>query len=154
VTGKLNVRFIGVELYFEDLKKGMRFYGERFGFRILDEESGHYARYDTLPAFICLERKGSETYPSLDNAVLFLEVPNLLEAVESIGRDLILEMKPAGEGKRRPWAALHDPEGYNIVLLEPQRIQLLPNTGAARATSACLFRDWGSYWRSWIQSQW
>jgi hypothetical protein len=45
-------------------------------------------------------------------------VPNLLEAGDAIGRDLILEMRPAGEGKRRPWAALHDPERYNIVLVE------------------------------------
>lgn len=42
----------------------------------------------------------------------------MLEAVDSIGRDLILAMKLAGERNRRPWAALHDPEGYNIVLLE------------------------------------
>jgi predicted enzyme related to lactoylglutathione lyase len=115
---KLNARFIGIELYFDDLEKGKRFYGETLGFPIRDEEPGHYARYDTQPAFVCLERKGSEPYPSRDKAVLFLEVPDLLQAVDSIGRHLVLEMKPAGEGNRRPWAVLHDPEGYNVVLLQ------------------------------------
>jgi hypothetical protein len=42
----------------------------------------------------------------------------LLEAVDSVGRNQIIEMKSAGEANRRPWAALHDPEGYNIILLE------------------------------------
>jgi len=88
----LNARFIGIELHFDDLQKGKRFYGETLGFRVRDGVPGRYARYDTEPAFVCLERKGSEPYPSRDKAVLFLEVPDLLQAVESIGRHLVLEM--------------------------------------------------------------
>jgi predicted enzyme related to lactoylglutathione lyase len=114
----LNAHFVGIELYFDNLEEGKRFYGYTLGFPLLDEAPGHYARYDTHPSFICLERKGSEPYPSRDKAVIFLEVPNLLDAVDSIGRHRIIEMKPQGEGKRRPWAVFHDPEGYNIVLLE------------------------------------
>jgi hypothetical protein len=68
--------------------------------------------------FLCLERKGAESYPSRDKAVVFLEVPNLADAVRCIGEEKILEMKPHGEGHRRAWAVLHDPEGYNVVLLE------------------------------------
>jgi catechol-2,3-dioxygenase len=64
MAAKLSARFIGIELYFEDLEQGKRFYGETLGFRILDQQQGHYARYDTRPTFVCLERKGFESYPS------------------------------------------------------------------------------------------
>jgi predicted enzyme related to lactoylglutathione lyase len=115
---KLDARLIGVELYFDDLQQGKRFYGESLALDLLDEEAGHHARFNAGQAFICLERKGSESYPSRDKAVVFFEVPNLADAVRCIGEERILEMKPRGEGRGRPWAVLHDPEGYNIVLLE------------------------------------
>lgn len=50
--------------------------------------------------------------------MIFLEVPNLVEAVNAVGKERIVEMKPQGEPARQPWAVLHDPEGYNIVLVE------------------------------------
>lgn len=115
---KLNARLIGIELYFDDLESGKRFYGDTLGFRVLDEQRGHYARYDTEPAFVCLERKGSESYPSRDKAVVFLEVPDVVAAVDAIGRSHVVELHEGGEGSRRPWAALHDPEGHNIVLVQ------------------------------------
>ena len=115
---KLNARLIGVELYFDDLQRGKRFYDETLGLELLDEEAGHHARFNAGQTFVCLERKGSESYPSRDKAVIFLEVPNLADAVRCIGEERILEMKPQGEGRRRSWAVLHDPEGHNIVLLE------------------------------------
>jgi len=120
MTGKneLDVRLIGVELYFDDLQQGKRFYGETLGLDLWDEDPGHHARFHAGQAFVCLERKGSESYPSRDKAVIFLEVPTLAEAVRRIGEERIIEMKPHSEGGRRPWAVLHDPEGYNIVLLE------------------------------------
>lgn len=92
----LNARFIGMELYFDDLEVSKRFYSDTLHFPVLDEEPGHYTRFDTKPAFICLERKGSEPYPSRDKAVVFLEVSNLLEAVDAVGRHRIVEMKSQG----------------------------------------------------------
>ena len=115
---KLNARLVGIELYFDDLEKGKRFYGDTLGFRVLNEQQGRYARYDTTPAFVCLERKGSESYPSRDKAVVFLEVPDVVAAIDAIGRTHVVEMHAAGDGTQRPWAALHDPEGHNIVLVE------------------------------------
>lgn len=114
----LNARLIGVELYFGDLQLGKRFYSEALGLELLDEEEGHHVRFGADGGFVCLERKGSEPYPSSDKAVVFLEVPNLADAVGLIGGEKIVATKPHGEGGRRPWAALHDPEGYNIVLVE------------------------------------
>jgi predicted enzyme related to lactoylglutathione lyase len=118
VPPKLNARLIGIELYFDDLETGKRFYSETLGFRVRDEHQGRYARYDTQPAFVCLERKGSESYPSRDKAVIFLEVPDVVAAVDAIGRSHVVEMHAGGAGNRRPWAALHDPEGHNIVLVQ------------------------------------
>lgn len=69
-------------------------------------------------SFVCLERKGSESYPSRDKAVIFLEVPSLAQALRCIGEEKPVAVHQGGEDSRQPWAALHDPEGYNIVLLE------------------------------------
>jgi predicted enzyme related to lactoylglutathione lyase len=115
---RINGRLVGVELYFDDLPQGKQFYGGTLGLDLLDEQDGHYARFNAGEMFVCLERKHSESYPSLDKAVIFLEVPDLAAAVACVGKEKIVAMEPDGEGQRRPWAALHDPEGYNIVLLE------------------------------------
>ena len=115
---KLNAHFIGVELYYDDLKRGKQFYTNVLGLKLLDEEEGRYARFDAGESFVCLERKGTETYPSHDKAVVFLEVSNLAAAIRCLGEEMIVATKPIGDGRRRPWAALHDPEGYNIVLVE------------------------------------
>ena len=115
---KINARLIGVELYSDDLQQGKQFYSTVLGLELLDEEEGHHARFNAGESFVCLERRGTEFYPSRDKAVVFLEVASLADAVRSIGEEKIVAMKPLGEGRRRPWAALHDPEGYNIVLVE------------------------------------
>jgi predicted enzyme related to lactoylglutathione lyase len=102
----------GVELYFEDLDKARSFYRDVLDLKIADEDEGHYIKFETQAGFVCLERKGSESYPSRDKAVLFFEAGNLQAAVERIGREHVLQ---EGSG----WAVLHDPEGHNILLLQP-----------------------------------
>lgn len=115
---KLDARLLGVELYFDDLQKGRSFYQDTLGLDLMDETAGHYARFNAGQAFLCVERKGSESYPSRDKAVIFLEVPDLAAAVEHIGRERIVELHLQGESDRQPWAVLHDPEGYNVLLLQ------------------------------------
>jgi predicted enzyme related to lactoylglutathione lyase len=117
-SNQFNARLIGVEFYFDDLQQGKQFYGNELKLELLDEEQGHYARFGAGQNFVCLERKGSESYPSRDKAVVFLEVSNLADAVRSVGEERIVALKSLPEGRGRPWAALHDPEGYNIVLIE------------------------------------
>lgn len=117
----LKARIVGIELYFDDLEHGKQFYGGKLGLELLDEQPGHHARFDGSETFICLERKGAESYPSLDKAVVFLEVANVAEAVRCIDQGKIVQMQPAGED-RAAWVVLHDPEGYNIVLLEAPSI--------------------------------
>lgn len=104
-------RFIGVELYFDDLSAATNFYSKTLGLAVADEEAGHYAKFSSGAGFVCLERKGVESYPSRDKAVLFFEVPDLQAA---IGKDRIVQVESA-------WAVLHDPEGHNILLLEKAR---------------------------------
>ena len=104
-------RFTGVELYFEDLDRAREFYQAILGLQIADEERGRYTKLDCGPAFVCLERKGLETYPSRDKAVLFFEIADLEAAVASTGPQRFIH-RAAG------WAVLHDPEGHNILLIE------------------------------------
>ncbi len=111
-------RLAGVELYFDDLDAAKRFYRDLLGLKISDESAGHHAQFDADAGFICLERKGSESYPSRDKAVIFLEVPDLRASVETIGRNRFVQYEPDGGGGRTPWAVLHDPEGHNVLLLE------------------------------------
>lgn len=107
----LSARFVGVELYFDDLERAKKFYRETLGLEISDEQAGHHAKFDSGAGFICLERKGAENYPSSDKAVLFFEVPNLENAIAAIGAGKLVHAEPA-------WAVLHDPEGHNVVLLQ------------------------------------
>ena len=103
--------FAGVELYFEDLENAKRFYTGVLGLEITEEQSGHFAKFDSGSGFICLERKGAESYPSSDKAVLFFQVDDLPATIATIGKELFVQVEPA-------WAVLHDPEGHNILLLQ------------------------------------
>lgn len=110
-------KLAGVELYFEDLETAKRFYRDVLGLPIAEEAPGHFAKFAAGAGFVCLERKGSEAYPSRDKAVLFFEVLDLEAKIAGIGRQRIVQSQPAGGG-RPAWAVLHDPEGHNILLLE------------------------------------
>ena len=114
---KVNARLAGVELYFDDLPAAKQFYAEVLGLPVQEEAAGHHVQLDGRSTFLCLEAKGGEDYPSLDKAVIFLEVPNLRDAIEVIGENRIVKQQPSSEG-RLAWAVLHDPEGHNILLLE------------------------------------
>ncbi len=74
---RISARFVGVELYFDDLDTAKRFYEETLGLHRSEEEAGHHARFDSGNEFVCLERKGAESYPSKDKAALFFEVVRL-----------------------------------------------------------------------------
>jgi len=108
---KPELKFVGVELYFEHLGEARRFYTETLGLRISEEQSGHHAKFDSDAGFVCLERKGSEPYPSQDKAVLFFEVAHLAATIASIGREQFLQVETN-------WAVMHDPEGHNVLLLQ------------------------------------
>lgn len=108
---KLEARFLGVELYFDNLERAKTFYHETLQLEISDEEPGHHAKFDSGTGFVCLERKGSESYPSKDKAVLFFEVPDLKQAINAISENRLVQSE-------KTWAVLHDPEGHNIILLQ------------------------------------
>lgn len=113
----LKLRMAGVELYFDNLDRAKKFYVETLGLRVTGEMAGHHVQFDGGSAFICLECKGAENYPSRDKAVLFFEVPDVARAIESLGRERIVGSDLGGK-TREKWAVLHDPEGHNILLLE------------------------------------
>ncbi len=117
---KGTVRFAGVELYYDDLERAKTFYRDVLGVHLTEESPGAFAKFDSGSAFVCLERKGLDAYPSQDKAVVFLEVDDLRKAIEEIGSGRILQSE-LDSAKRQPYAVLHDPEGYNVVLLEEQR---------------------------------
>jgi predicted enzyme related to lactoylglutathione lyase len=116
------LRMAGVEFYFDDLARAKDFYSKALGLSVKNEGAGHFVQFDAGSGFVCLERKGSENYPSQDKAVLFFEVSDLEAAVESLGRDRIVRYEAQGGAGRSPWAVLYDTEGHNILLLQaPKR---------------------------------
>jgi predicted enzyme related to lactoylglutathione lyase len=115
-------RFVGFELYFEDLEGAREFYRDTLGLHLSEEMAGHHAKFDSPYGFLCLERKGSESYPSQDKAVVFLEVSDLQSTVEKIGRDRFLQIEPKEGGGHPPWAVLQDPEGHNVLILEKREM--------------------------------
>jgi predicted enzyme related to lactoylglutathione lyase len=104
-------QFAGVELYFDDLDRAKKFYAEVLGLRLSEGQAGHFAKFDGGAGFICLERKGSESYPSAHKAVLFFEVPDLQAAITEIGRSRLVRAETE-------WAVLRDPEDHNVLLLQ------------------------------------
>ena len=108
---KIAAKFVGVELYFSDLKRARGFYAEVLGLQVADEDQTRYAKFGGGAGFVCLERKGSESYPSQDKAVLFFEVPDLEGAVQAVGEGRFVQREDT-------WAVLHDPEGHNVLLLQ------------------------------------
>jgi predicted enzyme related to lactoylglutathione lyase len=114
------LRMAGVELYFDDLDRARKFYCETLGLRVTDEAAGNFVQFDAGSGFLCLERKGSENYPSQDKAVLFFKVANLARAIDALGRDRIVGSDLTGKTRPR-WAVVHDPEGHNILLLESRK---------------------------------
>jgi predicted enzyme related to lactoylglutathione lyase len=115
---KPNLHLTGVELYFDDLPRAKKFYRNTLGLELAAESNGNFAQFDAGGSFVCVERKGSENYPSLDKAVLFFEVPDLAATVDLLGHDRILRYAPAVQSGRPSWAVLHDTEGHNILLIE------------------------------------
>lgn len=111
IMKEISARLVGVELYFGDLGRARSFYAETLGLKVSDEREAHYAKFDGATGFLCLERKGSESYPSRDKAVLFFQVPDLDAAISTLGQDRIVQSAPG-------WAVLHDPEGHNVLLLQ------------------------------------
>lgn len=111
---KARLRFVGVELYFEDLPRAKKFYTETLGLELSQDEPEHHAKFDSRAGFICLEGKGVELYPSQDKAVLFFEVADLSSALEAIGKEKVIQTQAN-------WAVLHDPEGHNVLLLQESR---------------------------------
>jgi predicted enzyme related to lactoylglutathione lyase len=118
--GRISARLVGVELYFDDMDQAKTFYGETLGLEVSDEERGHYAKFDGGGSFVCLERKGSESYPSRDKAVLFFEVPDLTGAITTIGQHRFVRVESQ-------WAVLHDPEGHNVLILQAGSSEPSPN---------------------------
>ena len=113
-------RVVGFELYFENLEEARRFYRDTLGLALSEEQPGRYVKFKGTAGFLCLERKGSERYPSRDKAVVFVEVANLRAVLNALSPERILQFHPSGAG-RPPWAVLHDPEGHNVILLEARR---------------------------------
>ena len=108
---EISARLAGVELYFDDLERARSFYTGTLGLQVSDEQEGRFTKFDGGAGFLCLERKGSESYPSRDKAVLFFQVPDLDAAIHGIGQDRIVQSEPG-------WAVLHDPEGHSVLLLQ------------------------------------
>jgi predicted enzyme related to lactoylglutathione lyase len=104
-------KFVGVELYFDNLENAKRFYSDVLGLKISDEQPGHHVKFDSANGFICCECKGAESYPSRDKAVLFFEVDDVAATVKTLGRERFLQVEPT-------WAVMHDPEGHNVLLLQ------------------------------------
>ena len=106
-----SAQLVGVELYFDDLDRARSFYAETLGLKVVHAQHGHFVQFDGGAGFLCLERKGAESYPSRDKAVLFFQVPDLGAAITAIGEDRIVQAEPG-------WAVVHDPEGHNVLLLQ------------------------------------
>jgi catechol 2,3-dioxygenase-like lactoylglutathione lyase family enzyme len=112
---RLELRLLGMELYFDDLPRARDFFQGVLGLPLEEEQPGHHAKFAPQGGFLCLERKGIENYPSQDKAVVFLEVADLRSFVACVGKERFVRVE---FGATPPWAVLHDPESHNVVCIE------------------------------------
>ncbi len=112
----MNPRLLGFELYFDDLEGSTKFYREVLGLELVEEHPGHHAKFGGDGGFLCLERKGVESYPSLDKAVVFLEVDDLAGKIAALGPAIL--QTGLDKSSHPSWAVLRDPEGHNVVLIQ------------------------------------
>ena len=110
-------RIVGFEIYFDRLSPAKEFYRDVLGLPLTEDVPAHHAKFDTSNVFLCLERKGAESYPSADKAVVFIEVGDLGALIHKLG-DRILQTGSRTSGEAPTWAVLHDPEGHNVVLMQ------------------------------------
>lgn len=112
-----SLKLIGVELYSDDLKRSRAFYSDVLHLPLVDEDPARFARFAPAGAFLCVETKGAEAYPSQDKAVVFLETPDLSGAVEHIGPETFAHID---KDASPPWAVLHDPDGHNVLIVQAE----------------------------------
>jgi predicted enzyme related to lactoylglutathione lyase len=113
----MKTRLLGFELYFEDLGAAREFYLNLLGLGLVEDQPDHHAKFEGGAGFLCLERKGMESYPSLDKAVVFIEVDDLASRLAGLGNRVLQTGSSPGE-TQPSWAVLHDPEGHNVVLFQ------------------------------------
>ena len=113
-----NARLAGVELYFDDLDAAKNFYRDVLGLALDEDHANHHARFALGSRFLCLEAKGVENYASDDKAVVFVEVVDIRAAVDRIDSRFLVgsDFRSA-----QPWAAIRDPEGHTVILLQTSK---------------------------------
>jgi hypothetical protein len=79
------LRLLGMELYFDDVAQASDCYRNVLGLSVAEEQPGHYTKLAFQGRFLCLERKGTENYPSQDKAVDFIEVHDLQSFIGRVG---------------------------------------------------------------------
>ena len=60
---RIRARFVGVELYFENLEKAKKFYIETMGLEVSDEQVGHHASSKVVPALFASNGRGLNRIP-------------------------------------------------------------------------------------------
>jgi predicted enzyme related to lactoylglutathione lyase len=108
-------RLVGFELYFDRLQEAKEFYRDVIGLELAEDDPAHHAKFDSDGKFLCLERKGMESYPSADKAVVFVEVSDLRATAETLGSRIL---QRGGAGQAPKWAVVRDPEGHSVVLMQ------------------------------------
>jgi len=108
---------------------GPQFYKDTLGLELLEEERGHHAKFEGQSAFICLEQKGAESYPSKDKAAIFLEVADIQSTIDAIGKDQLVKLGTKNKDGHISWAVLHDPKGHNVLILQTRRNSTSPSEG-------------------------
>ena len=111
----ISARLAGVEFYFDDLDRAKEFYTHVLGLPLEEDQPEHHVKVGAGDRFVCLERKGVENYPSADKGVVFLEVPNVGAMLDRLDAAFVLASDLSGA---KPWAAVRDPEGHTIILLQ------------------------------------
>ena len=108
-------KLAGIELYFDDVPSATKFYRETLGFPLGRHGEGHRAKLEIGSQFLCLESKREDNDSAAAKTVVFVEIDDVRAVLERIGPRHITGIDL---GVPQPWAAIRDPEGHTVVLLQ------------------------------------
>jgi catechol 2,3-dioxygenase-like lactoylglutathione lyase family enzyme len=112
-------RYSFVALTTEDLGRARRFWVERLGFAVTEEEAGHFFIVDAGGLRLCVDLADGKIHVAGGtDPVIGLKVRSLDEALGELAQRGVVPSEGPFRGEREGYAVLRDPDGRAVILTE------------------------------------
>jgi len=114
-------RYAFVAVTTADLAASRRFWVDQLGFRISEEEAGHYFIVDAGGLRLCVDTEDGEIHKmGGSDPVIGLKVASVVETLRELEQRGVRPEKGPVAGSRGAWAVIRDPDGRAVILTEAE----------------------------------